>query len=73
MIFEVISIVGKLEIFVNYIYVEFCLHEDKVLNKTKNEFDWKLVVFNSQAKYIKIKKNRYDSSTLNTHYFFNQY
>jgi hypothetical protein len=38
--------------------VMFCLHEDRVLNKIKNEIQLKVgeVVFNSQAKYIKIER-----------------
>jgi hypothetical protein len=38
--------------------VMFCLHEDRVLNKIKNEIQLKVsnVIFNSQAKYIKIEK-----------------
>jgi hypothetical protein len=38
--------------------VMFCLHEDRVLNKIKNEIQLKVgnVIFNSQTKYIKIEK-----------------
>jgi hypothetical protein len=38
--------------------VMFCLHEDRMLNKIKNEIQLKVgeVIFNSQAKYIKIEK-----------------